>query len=127
MAWFPPPHIPISGGFLGFLAGSCWMPSLRPRFSTRDYHPVGRTIPRNISFHASKISIRNATICQNGRRSRRSQRPEKQSGGDLRLMRSFGLLRVGRPAVAGVGRDRLGDTGVEVGHAIDEGTLGGDV
>jgi hypothetical protein len=37
------------------------------------------------------------------------------------------LLRVGRPAVAGVGRDRLGDASVEVGHAIDEGTLGGDV
>ena len=37
------------------------------------------------------------------------------------------MLRVGRPAVAGVGRDRLGDTGVEVGHAVDEGALGGDI
>ena len=33
------------------------------------------------------------------------------------------MVRVGRPAVAGVGRDRLGDTNVEFGHAVDIGAF----
>lgn len=60
----------------------------------------------------------------------REQRTEnwEQSGGDLRLMGSCGLLQAGTPAVVAVGLDRCGgDTSVEVGHAVDEGTLGGDV